>query len=406
MSRTLHDAPWLHSDALTAVVTALSTDDQTPRIVGGAVRDGLLGLPVSDIDLATVLQPNDVVKKLEAAGIKAVPTGIDHGTITANANGQNFEVTTLRRDVSTDGRRATVAFSTDWQEDAARRDFTINALYADVETGAVFDYFGGIDDLKVGTVRFIGDAATRIAEDHLRILRYFRFFARFGKARPDAEAIAACAAAAKSLMALSRERIADELMKLLTLADPTSGVDLMVQYGIFAAFLPEISTNAVNRLSRLIEREQRAFIPVKAGRRLSALLPDDRNLVDLVSARLKLSNKARVEMAARLHDLAPQIGTARPLAYRQGIAIATDIILLHGGDDWCEALQQLDGWLPPSFPVKGGELVAMGLNAGPEVASTLQRSEQQWIDEGFPDAERARQIAFQLVAERLSDKKL
>jgi poly(A) polymerase len=194
-----------------AVVAALGT----ARYVGGCVRDSLAGSPAKDIDLATPLSPNEVIDRLERAGLKAVPTGIDHGTITAVSSGAVVEVTTLRRDVSTDGRRATVAFTDDWREDAARRDFTINALYADPATGDVTDYFGGVDDLAAGIVRFIGAPLERIAEDHLRILRFFRFHARFGSGAPDAESLSACAARANDLMALSRERIADELLKIL-----------------------------------------------------------------------------------------------------------------------------------------------------------------------------------------------
>jgi poly(A) polymerase len=401
----LNNADWLHSESLHAVVTALSINAQPPRIVGGAVRDGLLGLPVSDVDLATMLHPKETIDRLEHAGIKAVPTGIDHGTITAVVNGHRYEITTLRRDVSTDGRRATVAFSTDWKEDAARRDFTINALFADPDSGAVYDYFGGLDDLKNGMVRFIGDAPSRIAEDHLRILRFFRFYARFGKGDPDVDAITACEAAAKSLMALSRERIAEEVMKLLALPNPADSVALMVKHNIFAAFLPELHPDAVDRLLRLMQRELQAAIAPKAGRRFNALLPDDRNIVDLVTARLKMSNKARAEMNDRLNTLQADSTSARALAYRHGIALATDMILLHGLDeDWQAALAQLADWLPPVFPVTGGALVTRGLSAGPDVAKTLRHAEQMWIDEGFPDADRAQAIADQLVVDRLSAK--
>jgi poly(A) polymerase len=406
MSRaSLTDAPWFQAPELKAVVSALSVGAEKPRIVGGAVRDGLLGLPVSDVDLATTLTPDEVIQCLERARIKAVPTGIEHGTITAVSSGKTFEITTLRRDISTDGRRATVAFSNDWQEDAARRDFTINALYADPDSGEVFDYFGGLDDLKAGVVRFIGDAATRIAEDHLRILRYFRFYTHFGAAAPDAEAIAACAAAAKSLMALSRERIADETLKLLALAHPLASVQLMIEHKIFAAFLPEISPDALPRMQRLLGREQMVAAPPKAARRLNALLPDDVSAVEQVAARLKLSNKTRVELClrAKLHD--PDSKAARAYSYRHSPAIATDIFLLYGrDDDWQRGVEALDNWQPPEFPVKGGELVSLGLPVGPLVAETLKRVEQQWIDEGFPDIARANAIADQLVAETLSAK--
>lgn len=401
----LTDASWFNSPELKAVVAALSIGGEKPRIVGGAVRDGLLGLPVADVDLATTLTPDEVISTLEAARIKAVPTGIDHGTITAVSGGKTFEITTLRRDVSTDGRRATVAFSTDWQEDAARRDFTINALYANPDTGEVLDYFGGLDDLKAGIVRFIGDATTRIAEDHLRILRYFRFYARFGKSAPDANAIAACEAAAKSLMALSRERIADEVMKLLALPDPSHSVRLMVKHNIFAAFLPELADDAMVRLERLLAREKAVAVQPMAGRRLSALLPDDRNLVEQVASRLKLSNKTRVELAERVIDGRFDSQSAKALAYRHGVAMATDMFLLHGANnDWQVGVLALQNWTPPMFPIKGGELVSRGLSAGPMVAKALKAAEKQWIDEGFPDAARANIVADQCVAEILSAK--
>ena len=402
----LTDASWLHSTELKAVVAALSVNGKRPRIVGGAVRDGLLGLPVADIDLATALTPDEVVRNLEAARIKAVPTGIDHGTITAVSGGKTFEVTTLRRDVSTDGRRATVVFSTDWQEDAARRDFTINALYSDPDSGEVFDYFGGLDDLKAGIVRFIGEPAARITEDHLRILRYFRFYARFGKSAPDADAIAACEAAAKSLMALSRERIADELLKLLALSDPSGSVHLMIKHTIFAAFLPEISADAERRLQRLLTREAKAGVDPKSVRRLNAVLPDDKAIAEQVAARLKLSNKTRVELSERLSQTSPRSGTAKALGYRYGVAMAADMFLLHGSDeDWQAGINALADWSPPIFPIKGGELVARGLPKSPAVALTLRTVEQKWIDEDFPGVVRAQAIADQLVTEWLSAKK-
>ena len=401
----LTDAPSFRAPELQAVVASLCVGAEKPRIVGGAVRDGLLGLSVADVDLATTLTPNAVIRALEAARIKAVPTGIDHGTITAVSGGKTFEITTLRRDVSTDGRRATVEFSTDWQEDAARRDFTINALYADPESGEIFDYFGGLDDLKAGIVRFISDATARIAEDHLRILRYFRFFARFGKSPPDADAIAACEAAANSLMALSRERIADELMKLLALPDPKDSVRLMLKHNIFAAFLPELAADAMERLERLLARENAVASYPNAGRRLSALLPDDRIAVEQVASRLKLSNKTRVELSDRTTELSPDNASARALAYRHGVVMATDMFLLHGADDdWQIGITALQKWALPIFPIKGGNLVSRGITAGPLVAKTLKAVEQQWIDEGFPDANRANAIADQCVAVMLSDK--
>src|SRR5947209_7920118 len=242
------------------LLAALGADEGLTRYVGGAVRDDLLGLPISDIDLATRIAPDEVIRRLEKARIKAVPTGIDHGTVTAVSDGQPVEITTLRRDVSTDGRRATVAFTDDWQEDAARRDFTINALSADPQTGQLFDYFGGLSDLEERHVRFIGDPLQRIAEDHLRILRFFRFHARFAVGPPDPSALAACTLRANDLMALSRERIADELLKLLAMENPASTVAIMLEHGILNAVLPEVRSAAVSDLDAVIAAERHAHI--------------------------------------------------------------------------------------------------------------------------------------------------
>lgn len=405
MTALLPNADWLSHPGLHRVVNALRAPQGDARIVGGAVRDALLGLAVADIDIATPLRPAEVVERLEGAGIKAVPTGIAHGTITAVADDRSFEVTTLRRDVSTDGRRATVAFSDDWKEDAGRRDFTINALYADPDSRTIFDYFGGLPDLKAGIVRFIGDPAERIAEDHLRILRFFRFHARFGKTAPDRAALAACSAGANSLMALSRERIADELLKLLALPHPEDSIEAMRAAGIFSAFLPEIAIDAGDRLRRLIAREGEIGALPDAGRRLNALLPADPATVDAVAARLKLSNRMRGELAARASETSPAAGAARAIAYRRGIDVARDIFLLHGGAEWTAGCVQLTGWTVPLLPIKGGELVQMGLHAGPLVAKTLQAIEGQWIEEGFPGRTRTAEIAAQAVAEALAFKK-
>lgn len=214
MELKLDAKKWRQRRGMAKLLDAIGATEGKSRYVGGAVRDDLLGLPVNDVDFATRLRPDQVVERLHAAGLKAVPTGFEHGTVTAVSDGHPYEITTLRRDVETFGRHATVAFTDDWKEDAARRDFTINALMADPVTGEIFDYFDGLADLEQRHVRFIGDPFERIAEDHLRILRFFRFHARFGRGEPDQPAIQACAARARDLMALSRERIADELLKL------------------------------------------------------------------------------------------------------------------------------------------------------------------------------------------------
>jgi poly(A) polymerase len=392
----LPETGWRANPDLIRLTEALGAGEGQVRFVGGAVRDALLGLPVSDLDLATSLLPEEVSRRIKAAGFKAVPTGLAHGTVTAVLPSGPVEVTTLRRDVSTDGRRATVAFTDDWREDAARRDFTINALSADPLTGGLHDYFGGLEDIETGLVRFIGDPLQRIAEDHLRILRFFRFHARFGQGAPDPDGLAACAARANDLMALSRERIAQEMLKLLAGIDPVATIALMVSYRIFAAVVPEIDSESVKRLERLVTRE-RAY-GGDALRRLSALLPADPALADLVGARLKLSNAQRKRLAVAAEGGEP--GPARPLAHKLGLEGARDRIMLHAAEP-AAGMAEIEDWAVPRFPLTGGELVKMGLDAGPVVAATMQATERLWVREGFPDADRVRQIAEELVAQAL-----
>lgn len=371
---------WREDTALLAILDALGGSAMT-RAVGGAVRDSLLGQPVSDVDLATRLVPEDVVARLAAAGLKSAPTGIAHGTVTAIAGGRGFEVTTLRRDVATDGRRATIAFTDDWAEDAARRDFTINALYADPQSGEIFDPVGGLADLDARRVLFIGDAAARIDEDHLRILRWFRFLGRFGIAAPDEATFETVAGRAAKLRGLSRERVADELMRILALPDPASVVRLMHKAGVLAEILPEAVNGGVDRLEALVRAEDAADVTGDAGRRLAALVAGDALAADKAAARLKLSNRLRKRLHVALSDDAGR--DARALAYRIGIEGATDRLLLAGEP---ERLADLDGWDVPRLPFSGGDLVALGVTAGPEVARLLRRLEDQWISEGFPTA--------------------
>ena len=392
----LPDAAWQRREGMDALLKVLGAGEGETRFVGGCVRDTLLGLEVSDVDLATRLPPQEVIERLKRARIKAVPTGLAHGTVTAIIAGAPVEVTTLRRDVATDGRRATIAYTDDWREDAARRDFTINALSADAATLAVFDYFGGEADLDARRVRFIGDPRTRIAEDHLRILRFFRFHARFGLGEPDAEGLAACVARANDLMALSRERIADELMKLLALAAPAATVALMVAAGVLRPVLPEIAEAA--RLERLVAREAEAGAEGNPVRRLAALLPPDAEIASAVAARLRLSKKAAKRLASAA---VPDDGSPAPaLAYRIGADEAVDRILL-GPRDPAEA-RSLGGWARPKLLVGGGDLIAMGLEPGPIVAGTLQTIEARWAEAGFPgDPEAQRAIARAAVDQAL-----
>ena len=373
-------AEWTARPDLARLVAAMGAGNV--RWVGGAVRDTLLDQPVHDIDAATPLLPAEVIDRLEQAGIRSIPTGIDHGTVTAILGGGNVEITTLRKDVATDGRRATVAFASDWREDAARRDFTINALYADPRTLEVFDYFGGAEDLAAGRVRFIGDARERIAEDYLRILRYFRFQARFGAVR-DAPAEEACAALADGLRALSRERVGWELRNLLGLPDPTATVARMRELGVLPVVLPEAGRREVDQLAGLIAAERAASVAPDAVRRMAALLPAVPPVAESVAARLRLSRSQRQRLACAAARDARDRDRPYALAYEVGTECAIDRLLLNGADPG-----SLAGWEPPVFPLKGGEIIARGVAAGPEVARILRSVETAWVNEGFPDRER------------------
>lgn len=388
MVTTLPHAEWLKREDLAALIEALGPGQA--RYVGGAVRDTLLGLAVKDIDIATPLEPAEVTRRLKAAGITVVPTGIDHGTVTAVLKNGPVEITTLRHDVSTDGRRATVAFARDWQDDAARRDFTINALYADPQTLEVYDYFGGLDDLAAHRLRFIGDARQRIREDHLRILRYFRFQARFGSQPADQEAEEACSELAATLKGLSRERIGMEMMNLLGLLNPAPTIARMDQLGVLPVVLPEAQ---VPVLEALVQHEQAESAQPDALRRLAALLPASVPMAEQVASRFRLSGaqKKRLALAAGRDD--SEQTDARGLAYRLGRDAALDRLLLAGA-----STAPLHDWEIPVLPLKGGDIVASGVKAGPEVARILRAVEARWIDEGFPDEARVRQLLDQELA--------
>jgi poly(A) polymerase len=389
----ISDPPWAYRAGFAALLGALDADQGTTRVVGGAVRDTLAGLPVKDIDLATTLQPEEVITRLKAARIKPVPTGLAHGTVTAVLSSGPIEITTLREDVATDGRRATIAYTHEWQADAARRDFTINALYADPLSGIVHDYFGGLVDLEAGRVRFIGEPLQRIAEDHLRILRFFRFQARFGSAAPDAEALAACKARANDLMALSRERIAMELLAILDLPDPAAIIALMIETGIFVPVLPEINEAAL--LAELVVQEREQGVAPDRLRRLAAVLPADGAQADAMAARLKLSNAQRKRLMLAASRDPADAGDPHALAYWHGIESAVDRLLLGGVD-----VRGILGWTPPQFPLSGGAIVARGIKAGPDVARLLNQIERQWVAEGFPDASRIDAILSAVIAQR------
>ncbi len=385
-------APFLTAPAAKAVVAALTSGGRPARFVGGCVRDALIGRAVSDVDLATPERPERVIELLNAAGIKAVPTGIEHGTVLAVADGHPFEITTLRRDVETDGRRAVVAFTDDWVEDAARRDFTMNALSAEPD-GTVHDPFGGVADLLAGRVRFVGDPETRIREDVLRILRFFRFHAHYGHGAPDAAGLAACRKLASLLPGLSAERIAAEILRLLGASDPASTIVLMREAGVLAPILPEaVDIGQLRGLQALAAPEARDPLL-----RLSALLPDHERIARPVAERLRLSNDDR----ARLEVLTDPPGTFWPAVtprelrralHRLGPAVVRDLGLLA----WAigdiargePAYVAARDWVPVALPVRGQDALDLGIPPGPEVGRLIAAVEAWW-EEGDYQADRA-----------------
>lgn len=391
MADRLPDTAWTRRDDLALLVATLGGPDKA-RWVGGAVRDALLGEAAKDIDCATPHQPLEVIRRLTAAGIRSAPTGIEHGTVTALLPGGPVEITSLRRDVSTDGRRATVEYAEDWHEDAARRDFTINALYADPVTLELHDYFGGLADLEARLVRFIGDARQRIREDHLRILRYYRFQARFGSLL-DGEAEEACAELAPMLKGLSRERVAMELLTLLALPDPAATVLRMFERKVLGEVLPEATAGNIAALAGLIRAECDAAVAPDPMRRMAALLPPSPEVAEAVAARLRLSKAQRGRLTAAAARLPGDTADPRALVWREGKDSAIDRLLLLGG-----SIAALQGWEIPRFPLKGGEIVAKGVTAGPDVARILRQVELRWVEQGFPGREGAERILTEILS--------
>jgi poly(A) polymerase/tRNA nucleotidyltransferase (CCA-adding enzyme) len=362
--------PFLAEPALRAVMTALPE----ARVVGGAVRDALIGRPVADIDLASPLPPAEVVRRLEQAGLRAVPTGLAHGTVTAISGHRGFEITTLRRDLVTDGRHARVGFTTQWRTDAARRDFTINALSLRAD-GAVFDYFGGVADLRAGRVRFIGEAAARIAEDYLRILRFFRFQASYGRQPADAAALAAIRANVAGLAGLSAERVWGELRRLLATTDPASAVAAMHATGVLGAVLPGAAPS--ERFRRLLA----AGAPAEPILRLAALVGLE---APATAARLRLSREEAERLVALSEGEVPA-DDADTATLRRALAVTPREVLL--GRAWLagrgESLRaRLQMEPKPEFPLRGRDLRAAGVPEGPELGALLQRLRQWWLAGG------------------------
>ena len=393
---------WFSKPGLQRIFSLLNADGGEARVVGGAVRNALMGMPVGDIDMATTLPPQDVVERAKEAGIKAVPTGIDHGTVTLVVDGEGYEVTTLRRDVTTDGRHAEVAFGTDWKEDAERRDLTINALYADA-SGEVIDLIGGLADIETKTVRFIGDAATRIAEDHLRILRFFRFFAYYGSGRPDADGLRASARAKDKLSTLSAERVWSEMKKLLSADDPSRALLWMRQAGVLAQILPETEKWGIDSIHGLVATEQALGWRPDPMLRLASIIPPDAERVTALSSRLRMSKNeaARLDQWAKAPAIDPSLAETAldRLLYRQGVeGVKTrlKLALSSAGADmsageaamqkiakFSTLLARAEKFNKPSFPLSGADVLAAGLSPGPQVGEVLGELEAAWVDGNF-----------------------
>ncbi|MER8373831.1 CCA tRNA nucleotidyltransferase [Mesorhizobium sp. M1406] len=398
-------ADWLGDKHLQRLLAALSEGDEEARVAGGAVRNTLMGQPVADIDIATTCLPGETVRRAEAAGFKAVPTGIEHGTITVVAGGKPYEVTTLRADIETDGRRAKVSFGRDWKLDAERRDFTINALYAEAD-GRVVDLVGGIADIEARRLRFIGDAEARIREDYLRILRFFRFFAWYGDGRPDADGLKACARLKEGLAQLSAERIWSELKKLLSAPDPSRALLWMRQAGVLTAALPASEKWGIDAIHGLTKAEKDLGWAPDPLLRLEAIVPPDAARMKTLAERLRFSiaeaDRLRhwalataVEPKTTEGELAKRLYRGHRQGFVDRLRLSLAAARVRAVDD-NDALLEAGGfsrllafalkWEKPMFPLKGADLTARGATPGPKLGEILKNLEAEWIEAGFaPD---------------------
>ena len=395
-SRKLSDAGWLATGALQRLLGVLDGDGEEARVVGGAVRNALIGLPVEEIDVATTAPPEEVVKRVSAAGFKPVPTGIEHGTVTVVIDGQPFEVTTLRRDIETYGRHAKVAFGRDWREDAERRDFTINALSV-ARDGTVYDYVGGLADLAKRHVRFIGDPQQRIEEDYLRILRFFRFHAAYSDGgHPDAEGLAACIAGRAGLDQLSRERVRMETMKLVVAPHAVPTLIAMADSGLLLRVLGGVSY--LGSFENMAKVEAAAGLAPNAVRRLGALAVAVAEDAERLWQKLRLANAEHerlASMAEHWREISPARGeqAARALLYRLRAQHYTDRVLLAWArspatahDQAWHGLARLpQHWNAPVFPLKAADFISRGVAKGPALGAALAAAEHAWIAAGFPE---------------------
>ena len=395
-------AEWLAVPSLQQLLAALSEDGEEARVVGGAVRNTLLGEPVGDIDIASTTLPEETKARAEKCGFKVVPTGIDHGTVTVVAHGVPYEVTTLRADVETHGRQATVAFGRDWQVDAERRDFTVNALYVRAN-GDVVDHVGGLADIEKRELRFIGDAETRITEDYLRILRFFRFFAWYGSGRPDAAGLKACAKLKNHLQTLSAERVWSELKKLLSAPDPSRALLWMRQSGVLTQILPESEKWGIDAIHALVRSERDLDWKPDALLRLQAIVPPDAVRMAELGKRLRLSNadKARLEGWALADVPKPELsetglvkliysGSRQALVDRIKLALVSARAEAENDNQAMIRAGQYSRLLDvavqadiPVFPVSGADLMNLGFEKGPELGKQLKALEAAWLASGF-----------------------
>lgn len=389
---------WMAAAETQAVMAALMAEGAEARFAGGCVRDSVLGRPVNDIDIATHEPPERVMELLAKAGIKAIPTGIAHGTVTAVIGQAHYEITTLRRDIETDGRRATVAFTDDWTEDAARRDLTINAMFARAD-GSVIDPFEGMADLGVGRIRFVGKASQRIEEDVLRLLRFFRFYAHYGRPPADIDALMACRLLAHRLPELSGERVSGEMLKLLLSPDPAKVLLLMQGERVLEHVLPEAKSFGPLRILTFLETRAlvRPGLLPDAMRRLACVLTVDKAGAEAVAQRLRLSNAETARLVALAApetkpDCDMDDRAARRMLHRLGAETVRDLILIAWAerkavnartplgetDRWTHLLDMADGWQPVTLPVKGADLLERGVAPGPRVGALLARLEDWW----------------------------
>jgi len=391
------DQDWLNDATLQSVLGYLNNDGEEARIAGGAVRNALLNEAISDIDIATTREPQDVVDVLSAQGFKVVPTGIDHGTVTVVADNAAYEVTTLRQDIETDGRHAVVSFGRDWEADARRRDFTMNALYADAD-GTVHDPLSGYSDLMRGDVRFIDNAETRIREDGLRMLRFFRFFAWYGKFRPDAQGLKACVRLKDMLDHLSAERVWQEISKLLAAPDPSRAILWMRQTGVLTKVLPESEKWGIDTMMPLVETEQELNWEPDALLRLMAIVPPTEERLSPLCLRLKLPNRVQKRLSSWAANVEPDLKLKRPafneMLYRNqpdGIADRLRLAIVRershnnskNAKKFTKRLTQALTYKRPKLPVQGQDLLDQGMDAGPEISARLNEMEESWINSGF-----------------------